>query len=1276
MRNTHGGMAALHGRRRPDAARVRMCARRCWQALVSWLVALALATTGVPCAAMAEAPGTETEVAGALLAPSGDEQGGAASASGEGDEDASSCDGTAANEGDEGDGCPESTGEADAPDSGAEASGDQPAEAPAPPPADRDEDNNTDDEGHADSAAQVTDPSAPEDAPEPADSGEGGASDAADDSQVGEDPVQQGPPADPGNDAAGTAEDSDATGATSASDGSGHANTDGESEGDQHDAFVNRLIVRLEPGVRTRAGDEVLGVAEDAAGRVTLLGYGDARAMEDAIGYYEACADWVAVDTMLHAARAGSGDEVAYSEDDNPIDVLGDMPLSQASEGVLVALLDTGVPAGEDATDAVSVVGDDVSDNNGHATAMAAALREQNPRARVRYIKVLDDHGRGTASSVYAGVVSAVEGGCSIVNLSLAGSDVDGNAAIREAVDYALAHGVIVVAAAGNGGQDAAGVTPANIAGVLTVGAADGGNVLATSNRGSCVDLYVEACSTSEAAAKVAGWLSAHLSADWREELMSSDLNALADVAQTSDVDERPAASGRPGVHTAATGRIYWKLSAGVLHISASKLDDSYSGPVSTFESEVQNSPWHELRRSITRAVVDTPLAPLSCVRWFYDCTNLTSVDLSKLDMSGVINTANMFYNCTSLKSLDVSGWDLGRNESFFQMFYNCRALTSLDVSRWNTSSARDLRSLFDMCVGLTSMDISRWNTANVTTMKNLFKDCTGLVSCNVSGLDTSNVKDMTYLFHDCSALTSLDVSGWDVSNVESMHFMFKGCTALQSLDISAWDVGNVRDMENMFNDCVSLAALDVSRWDTSSVQSLNNTFNGCRAVTYLDVSRWDTSSVTNMHGTFANCLLLNGLDVSGFDTANVEDMSSLFGGCTSLDSVDLGRWDTSRVMTFDRMFVNCKSLKQLDLSSFNTSSAIVMSSMFRGCTGLKELDLAHFRTDSVTTMAQMFDGCRALTSLNIHGFDTSDASDMGRMFASCNKLCSVALGPDFSFTGARIADQAAQAILPTPPSAKPYTGRWANSSVEGYPSATPEELRARYDGSPDGGAFSPGTFVWERLVTYHFDPNCDDAEGTADDALAGLGAAVRMPKDVFTRALFDHVTWNTSPDGTGSFHAPGSTLTNEVDPYGEVTDVTLYAIWEAKQMSVRVPAAIHYVADQRGVVRGPDDDVARIRNTGQTDVALDGIRAEAYEPWHFVAEGGEPAEGEMSLGMRLGDSERLDFSSLDGSDKRFARLEPSGTLGLRELGGATASAMQWDEWELGCLHWFFRAVA
>lgn len=200
-------------------------------------------------------------------------------------------------------------------------------------------------------------------------------------------------------------------------------------------------------------------------------------------------------------------DEVSTDVLDTAINKANDKTVKDYTGKDVIALIDTGTDGST--VDAVSFVDNDVTDNFGHASKMIKTIRKQNKNARILALKALDDNGKGTTASVVAALQYAIDSHVSIINLSFSGKANDDTSLIEAKVKEAIKAGITVVASAGNNGSIAYDYIPANIEGVITVGACDSkGTILSTSNYGNIVDWYINAHATSQAASTVTGILS------------------------------------------------------------------------------------------------------------------------------------------------------------------------------------------------------------------------------------------------------------------------------------------------------------------------------------------------------------------------------------------------------------------------------------------------------------------------------------------------------------------------------------------------------------------------------------------------------------------------------------------------------------------------------------------------------------------------------------------------------------------------------------------------
>ncbi|GIH28181.1 hypothetical protein Aph01nite_64910 [Acrocarpospora phusangensis] len=167
--------------------------------------------------------------------------------------------------------------------------------------------------------------------------------------------------------------------------------------------------------------------------------------------------------------------------------------------GVTVYVLDTGLDAahrefGGRAAVAFDATGGDGFDCNGHGTHVAGIIAGATVgvarAAGIQAVRVLGCDGSGTVSDVIAGLdwVRTNAAGPSIANLSLGAPR---SRALDTATTALVRSGVLVVAAAGNGGGDACRTSPSGASGVFGVAASDESDQRAPfSNHGRCVDLY------------------------------------------------------------------------------------------------------------------------------------------------------------------------------------------------------------------------------------------------------------------------------------------------------------------------------------------------------------------------------------------------------------------------------------------------------------------------------------------------------------------------------------------------------------------------------------------------------------------------------------------------------------------------------------------------------------------------------------------------------------------------------------------------------------------
>ena len=418
-------------------------------------------------------------------------------------------------------------------------------------------------------------------------------------------------------------------------------------------------------------------------------------------------------------------------------------------------------------------------------------------------------------------------------------------------------------------------------------------------------------------------------------------------------------------------------------------------------ETLPENSAWVEDRQQV--ATINKNLGNGTIVHIVFDKSFSTYTPTSLY---------KFFANLTKLKTitgLEYLNTEKVTNMSY--MFFNCSSLTSLDVTHFNTAKVTNMNSMFECCSSLTSLDVTYFNTANVTGMNNMFYSCSDLTTIYASDNFVTDKVEYSYnMFYDCTSLkgTTLEyvasktdhnyancgtdgyfTPGCGYAEFDNatgtLTFRYKGVKPEGAYDLN---VGITDPGWRTHKNEIKKVVFDAS-FANARPTSCYYWFYECKNLANIEgIENLNTEKVTNMELMFANCSTLTSLDVTKFNTAKVRNMYSMFMNCSGLKSLDVTNFDTGNVISMAYMFYECSALTSLDLTNFNTAKVMDMCFMFKKCSGLTSLNLTKFNTAEVTDMSQMFNECSALTTIYASDeFVTTNVETGSNMFFNCIKL-------------------------------------------------------------------------------------------------------------------------------------------------------------------------------------------------------------------------------------------------------------------------------------------------
>ena len=476
---------------------------------------------------------------------------------------------------------------------------------------------------------------------------------------------------------------------------------------------------------------------------------------------------------------------------------------------------------------------------------------------------------------------------------------------------------------------------------------------------------------------------------------------------------------------------------------------------------------------------------------------NLTSIDLTGIDVSTAVNMSNLFAYDKNLTTLNLGNFNAASATNMSNMFTNTTNLKNLDLSKFESPAAQNMSGMFSYS-GITNIDLSQIESSNVRNMSNMFSGVK-MDSMDASKLNTENVENMSSMFQNAKITT---LSFYDTENPTATLFK----------------TNKVTDMTDMFRSN-NTATLDLSKFDTSKVKSLQGVFYGS-AVSSLDISTWNTESATNMNIMFFQANRLTSLDLSHFNTKNVTTMQQMFDEATRLAYLNVSGWTNEKVSNMSYMFKDVgrggASNVEIVLTNFQTPVVTSMQNMFSRYNdgALKTIDLSSFNTSNVTNMNTMFGGgfqagvgthdTKIQTIYVSENFVTTKVNSTSNLF---NNTSTIIGGAGTVWNGENVTAEFAR--IDDPDNGKP-----------GY--LTLKDARyVRFNGN---GADNANT---EGIMTSYY---------------ISTKTAENLKVNEYVKNGYAFIGWNTLPDGTGIPYTDGQLMTGIEE---SKTPLTLYAQWK-----------------------------------------------------------------------------------------------------------------------------------
>ncbi|MBR5698248.1 MAG: BspA family leucine-rich repeat surface protein [Prevotella sp.] len=412
---------------------------------------------------------------------------------------------------------------------------------------------------------------------------------------------------------------------------------------------------------------------------------------------------------------------------------------------------------------------------------------------------------------------------------------------------------------------------------------------------------------------------------------------------------------------------------------------------------------------------------------WFKNCSSLTEIDLSNLNVTNVTSTYDMFYGCSKLETIYAKAgtdWNTETLTNSSSMFYGCTKLVGGNGTPYYYTIVDKTRACIDGLDGKqgyftnpaapmpyamlsadktvvtffydTEISVRRAATENVgATFVILLKDygddapawataTLTSVTFDTSFADCHSLTRLKRWFANCTALMSIDLSNLNTENVTTMYRMFYNCSGLTELDLSGFDMGKVTNAQEMFYNCSNLETIYAAAgadWNTETLNGSSSMFSGCSKLVGGYGTAYTSATSSTQDKTRA-CIDVEGTPGYFTDKNAPRPYAVVTKNADSQPVAVAFYYDTQLAQ---RKADNPEAIIVLALS--NNSSGNSPSAWADQTLTSVVFDDSFATYKGLTGLANWFKGCSALTELDLTNLNTENVTSMGYMFNGCSAL-------------------------------------------------------------------------------------------------------------------------------------------------------------------------------------------------------------------------------------------------------------------------------------------------